>query len=45
MTFPEGSDAVPHWHQVSDRIGNIDPETVNRAMRYVAAIARELDSE
>jgi hypothetical protein len=43
--MPEGSDKVPHWHQMSDRVGNIDPQTIDKALQYVAALARELDSE
>ena len=42
--FPEGADDIPHWHQTSDRIANIQPETVDKAFHYVAALARELDS-
>jgi hypothetical protein len=45
MAMPEGSGNVPHWHQISDRICNIEPQTVDSALRYVAALARELDSE
>ncbi len=44
MAMPEGCDDVPHWHQVSDRIQNIDPENLNRALDYVATIARDLDA-
>ncbi|NQU09033.1 MAG: M28 family peptidase [Candidatus Abyssubacteria bacterium] len=44
MAFPEGADDIPHWHQTSDRIANIQPETVDKAFHYVAALARELDS-
>ena len=45
MAFPEGADDVPHWHQVSDRISNVDPEGLDRALRYIIALAKELDSE
>jgi hypothetical protein len=45
MAFPEGSEEMPHWHQTSDRMENIDPDGLDRAMEYVAAIARELDAE
>jgi hypothetical protein len=45
MAIPAGRDEVPHWHQVSDRIENIDSQALNRAMRYLVALARELDSE
>lgn len=45
MAFPEGSMEMPHWHQTSDRIENINPENLDRAMQYVVALARELDSE
>jgi len=45
MAVPAGSDDVPHWHQVTDRIENLEPDTLNNAMRYVVALARELDSE
>ena len=45
MAMPEGSDEVPHWHQTSDRISNIEPQTIDKALQYVAALARELDSE
>ncbi len=45
MAFPKGSTEMPHWHQVSDRIENIDPENLDRAMQYIVALARELDSE
>jgi hypothetical protein len=44
MAMPEGADDVPHWHQTSDRIDNLEPETVDKALEYVAALARELDS-
>jgi hypothetical protein len=45
MAFPEGVEEMPHWHQTSDRIGNVEPENLDNAMRYVVAIAEELDSE
>lgn len=44
IAMPEGSDDVPHWHQVSDRIHNIDPKNLETAMEFVTAIARDLDS-
>lgn len=44
MAMPEGANDVPHWHQVSDRIGTLEPETVDKALEYVVALARELDS-
>ncbi len=44
MAMPEGANDVPHWHQASDRIDNIEPRTVDRVFEYVAALARELDS-
>jgi hypothetical protein len=44
MAIPAGRDEVPHWHQVSDRIENIDSQTLNKAIRYLVALARELDS-
>ena len=44
MAFPAGLDEVPHWHQVSDRFENIDSQTLDKAMRYLVALARELDS-
>lgn len=45
MAFPEGSDDIPYWHQVADRTANLDEQTVERALEYVAALAGELDSE
>ena len=44
MAFPEGAHDVPHWHQTSDRMSNLEPETVDSALEYVTALARELDS-
>ncbi|UCD56694.1 MAG: M28 family peptidase [Candidatus Hydrogenedentota bacterium] len=45
MAFPKGCDEIPHWHRVSDRIENVNPHTLNTAVRYLIALARELDSE
>ncbi len=45
MAFPEGKEEVPHWHQASDRIANIDPENLDRAVRFLEVFVRELDSE
>ncbi len=45
MAFPEGSDDVPHWHQTSDRMSNLEAQTVDEALQYVVALARELDSQ
>ncbi len=45
MAFPEGSELVPHWHCVSDRIEHIDPQNLTKAVTYLAALAKELDSE
>jgi hypothetical protein len=45
MAFPEGAHDVPHWHQVSDKISNVDPEGLDRALRYIVTLAQELDSE
>jgi len=45
MAMPEGSDEIPHWHQASDRIENIEPQTIDKALRYVTTLARELDLE
>ncbi len=45
MAFPDGVDDIPNWHQTSDRMANLDPQTIDRALEYVAALARELDSE
>jgi hypothetical protein len=44
VATPEDSDKVPHWHQASDRISNIEPQTIDKALQYVTAIARELDA-
>ncbi len=44
MAFPEGSEEIPYWHQPTDRIENIDPQNLTDAVRYLAALARELDS-
>ncbi len=43
-TRPRGAKSGPHWHQVSDRMANLEPETLERAFEYVTALARELDS-
>jgi hypothetical protein len=44
MAFPPGAHDVPHWHQTSDRMANLDPQTIDRSERFVAALIRELDS-
>lgn len=44
MAFPEGSRDVPHWHQLSDRLENIQPETLDTAFRFLVALAKEIDS-
>ncbi|MBI4831614.1 MAG: M28 family peptidase [Candidatus Lindowbacteria bacterium] len=44
MAFPEGSELVPHWHQTSDRLENIDPRNLDKAVRFLVALAREIDS-
>lgn len=45
MALPDGSDEVPHWHQTSDRIENIDSQNLNKAVHFLVAVARELDSD
>jgi len=45
MALPAGKEEVPHWHQASDRIANIDPENLKKAVRFLQVLARELDSE
>ncbi|RJP21337.1 MAG: M28 family peptidase [Candidatus Abyssobacteria bacterium SURF_5] len=44
MAFPHGSDEVPHWHQITDRIENIGPQNLSKAMDFLVALARELDA-
>lgn len=42
--LPPGCKEAPHWHQVTDRIENLDPQNLNDAIRFLAAYARELDA-
>ncbi|GAB4340502.1 MAG: hypothetical protein Kow0099_16470 [Candidatus Abyssubacteria bacterium] len=44
MAFPEDSELVPHWHRQSDRVENIDAQNLTKAIRYLAALARDLDA-
>jgi hypothetical protein len=44
MAFPEGSALVPHWHRLSDRVENINPQNLERTVRHLIALARKLDS-
>ncbi len=40
-----GSDgAPPHRHQISDILANIEPDTPTRAVKYILALAREIDA-
>lgn len=36
--------ALPNWHRLSDTFEQIEPETLERAHRYAAALVREIDS-
>jgi len=44
MAMPEGSEEVPHWHCITDRIENIEPQKLNKAVHFIATLARELDA-
>lgn len=44
MAFPKGTEQVPHWHRVSDRFGNISAKNLEKALTYLVALARKLDS-
>ncbi|MBE2184638.1 MAG: M28 family peptidase [Anaerolineae bacterium] len=40
-----GSDGTPpHRHQISDVLANIEPDTPTRAVKYILALAREIDA-
>jgi hypothetical protein len=45
MAFPEGSDEVPHWHQVTDRVENVNPENLTQALDFLTVLAKELDAD
>ncbi len=36
---------LPNWHRVSDRLENIEPDTLERAARYVLALVNALDKK
>jgi hypothetical protein len=44
MAFPEGTALVPHWHRLSDRVENINPQNLENTVRHLIALARKLDS-
>jgi hypothetical protein len=36
---------LPNWHRLSDRLENIEPETLERAAAFTWALAQEVDGE
>jgi hypothetical protein len=42
--FPPGSQYTSHWHQMSDRVENIDPQVLSAALAFTGEVLRVADS-